>query len=87
VGHEDSAFEIGFGQDIRESGCMVEMETGVALVSSALEGQHITRGNKTKAEARGEEKRCAAYKTTGSLDGGEFEGHCIVVDLAWYTIR
>jgi hypothetical protein len=50
VGHEDSAFEVGLGQYIRESGCMVEMETGVALVSSALEGQRSTRGNKTKAK-------------------------------------
>jgi len=60
VSHEDSAFEVGFGQHIRESGCMVEMKTGVALVSSALEGQRITRGNKTKAkleEMRGEDMR------------------------------
>lgn len=26
--HEDSAFKVGFGEDVRESGCVVEMETG-----------------------------------------------------------
>ena len=31
--HEDSAFEVGFGKDIRKGGCMVEMETGLNTIS------------------------------------------------------
>lgn len=35
VSHEDSTFEVGFCQDVRQGSGMVEMETGGYLVSSA----------------------------------------------------
>lgn len=41
VGHEDSAFEIGFCKDVREGGCMVEMETERFSVSFATEEERM----------------------------------------------
>jgi hypothetical protein len=33
MGHEDSAFEIGFGENVGQRSGMVKMETGAGLVS------------------------------------------------------
>jgi hypothetical protein len=50
MGHEDSAFEVGFGEDVREGGRMVEMETGLWSVSSALHGMGMARGSNDRDE-------------------------------------
>ena len=44
MGHEDSTFEVGFGEDIRKGSGMVEMETGIGDVSSASVKQCMAMG-------------------------------------------
>lgn len=43
VGHEYSTFEVGFGEDIRKGSGMVEMETEIGDVSSALVKECMAR--------------------------------------------
>jgi hypothetical protein len=82
VGHEDATFEVGLSQDVGKGGGMVEMETGVGLVSSALEEQHVAGRNEgTKAGVD-----TPIHEIFAWLDGGGFERHCIVVHLDWYMI-